>query len=82
MDRILFRAASREVQKGAPPPQTKIPPHQTAQHAYSNSRFPCGSFILVSFFFEDQQKTRKKVDQFGAMTFFIFLKINRELGRK
>ena len=41
--------------------------------------FPLRPLQESNFFFGDQQKTRRKVHQFGAMTFFF---INRKLGEK
>ena len=45
---------------------------QTAQHAHPNFPYPCSSFKLVAFF-GNQQRPWRKVDQIGAMTFFVWI---------
>ena len=57
--------------KGGGAPLNKNFAPQTTQQAHPNSPFPCSSFKMVEFFFfGNQQRTQRKVDQIGAMTFF------------
>ena len=63
----------------AAPPQTKISAPQTAQHA-PQTPLSLRHFQDDGFFIGDQQRTRRKLDRVGAMTFFFEINHPKNFG--
>ena len=71
----LKGAATRRPLKKSFAPLTKLP---------SMTPYPCGCLKMVALLIEAQQRTRRKEDQFGAMTLFFlfFLENNKKPEKK
>ena len=67
------RAATREGKRGRQPPKQKfLPPKQPSMSTQTSLTLAAVSRSeMVSFSIGDQQRTRRKVHQFGAMSFFF-----------